>query len=1128
MGQTVDWSDVTVRYPSDLMDSTETGYAETGAIFYPDMWNRLNRTVRLMQEHNLAVYQIRTGMSDAEIQAVLNEAKRDPGSKIEFQPGEYSTNSDFYIDSLLFASIEGNGAHWDANNQLFVTTTYPDWDAQIIDDPVTYPNAQQYIWFDTGIDTIAFTTDISQDSFWVGIDDPSDWGTINYGDLLIFGDTTEVGQTFIFDYIDTLAGPTYRIYFQKAAMNNILTNRGLEFGGSKLAMSRKVNCANKHLTINNLTVENLRWDVTGFESVQISNLNFFTDTTGYSTDIPVAAMYLLYNKNIQVNNYTVNNYYYSSDGAGGSGYGLALGYYDEAQITNFYAYNCRHALTTITSNFNYNGRLKMTNAHAYLPYSTNKLASGFDTHKLAYYTEFINCTAENVANGFNIRGNSASFINCAVRNSNAGINVQNADVGFGGKKDNLIINGFVGENTPAFMQLDALCGDVRRIDINNVLWRTDENSAGVFFKAKDTMSIDTLFFRNIEIKGSVNGTQLFNNVSNVSGTMKINYVEFDNVKMDSAQHGIVQDSIEIAELYVHDSQFNNMTYFHLGNDLDTSSVNRRWKFYNNKFKNISKIIATSYMQRWELLEFEENEFDDMIDSPYNLQKLYVDTLRSVGNKFTGAYTNFDAIVYLRYPAKINEFYSIGDIVYDNGANLEWVDCRSDTTLLNPDVANFHFIDGKWFARASRIFDFDNVDFEVMGNHLNPISMDNTDEEVFYIDSASTGKIVNNDIYIKNASNALVGISINNASNDVLIDQNRFYKTGSTIGGNFPIKSTAGTVTLGENYYDGFGGNQNDLSSYEYRPQTYYNTWLDSIKIYGDTLRFYEGENIYKAGKARFNPDDANTLGLWMTGLDSTYLNFTSDSVNYWLDYAGDIDTLEGADGFRPTWSPSTHSIQFDSTDVLKVDDSTKVTLGTSDFTIAGYVKVATPTTTLCGRWDVGGASDVPVWELKVNSDFQIGILLRDTTSGLADFGLVSAGKALNDGNYHSFAVVADRDTDIKVYVDGVLISSDNSATWTNWSVIDFPDSANVFSVGDLYAGVADRLMWSGNEAVEVWVSDKARTLPEIKNYHRRCEELYVDETTYSGTEIQKFIKVGTDFLIITATDTFVIDSVRAK
>ena len=267
-----------------------------------------------------------------------------------------------------------------------------------------------------------FTTPIYKDSTWVGVEDTTAWGSLQWGDLLKFDDGT--------GYIQTQGSEnTYVGFFDHWEGNNqgadsgrmVLQNRSLTtidftyLSPTDCTHIIIVPMRKSYFELKNGTIINGAITARGFDAVNVSNYYAYLDTTkwyegGVNMDWGVSGFYPEWFGTANIVNVHSKDYMES-----GGGYGLSSGWGWALNVTNFVAVNCRHAYSGGGTQY-----VRLSNVVALGSTSgAVMLAGAFDTHQNTRLFEINGFFIKDYNIAFNQRSEDIYIRNGVVLRSNA-------------------------------------------------------------------------------------------------------------------------------------------------------------------------------------------------------------------------------------------------------------------------------------------------------------------------------------------------------------------------------------------------------------------------------------------------------------------------------------------------------------------------------------------------------------------------------------------------------------------------------------------------------------------------------------------------------------------------------------
>jgi len=744
-------------------------------------------------------YYVHPLMTDSGMQAVFDSVSANPGSKLIFSKGNYSTTDTMYLEGLENCVIEGNGTTWDMNKApLYITTN------------TNYANYSD--WF-TDNDMSAFDGEITAGARYVEISDSNDWKPISRGDMLMFGDSTTYdvqgfyyrrGDILLFDYFDE-SGGQQRMWFQKPALVDINVNSDLSYKQDVHSVVRpvtkKVTCANKNIVIKDLIIENGQTFVTGFESFVGENLTFNGPYSG-AASAPVdiyAALCPWYNKNNILRNIKVKNYMVS-----GYGYGIAFQAFDNALVDGFYGYDCRHSITTLDIYRYYSHKLTVNNAETYFSNTNYQYSTGFDTHGNVWNSIYNNCKATNAQNGFSIRARSATFNNCEVWNSVRAIRSSDNGYSDSNRRHNIVINNMKLRDTPQFLYLDNNTR-IQNITVNG-LDAIDLTGALIYQRSgADTTRLDTFKINDSQIvaqnNGDGTGTNLIQFSTPSSQDFIIANVEFNNVEIDSFAN-IVNSSNNVENIKFENSKLSNYyrliygtvaaydTTYHTGRNI----IFKNTKFYDSEDYRYPIYNATNGMNRYKKIEFDGCKFEDTY-SPLDLSRIYIDTLIFKNNEYKSASTY--SVLEVTNPLFLDYIDISYNKILDAGSGNY---TRFFGLVADSNNATWNIYNNTYFARCTQLGISYGADINFVKNLIIPTYVNATSELRFMkFRSGTTANIIDNTFIVDlKGSGYMRIIETTDTTDSLTITGNKFIQIGTSNLNTAVIRHEAGVVNLGLN------------------------------------------------------------------------------------------------------------------------------------------------------------------------------------------------------------------------------------------------------------------------------------------------------------------------------------------
>ena len=211
--------------------------------------------------------------------------------------------------------------------------------------------------------------------------------------------------------------------------------------------------------------------------------------------------------------------------------------------------------------------------------------------------------------------------------------------------------------------------------------------------------------------------------------------------------------------------------------------------------------------------------------------------------------------------------------------------------------------------------------------------------------------------------------------------------------------------------------------------------IDEVRIYNRALSASEIAALYRVSATKFSPpNNQGLVGYW---------SFNEGSGLKAMDYSGNNNTgtLTGP-SHVPTWTngKAGKALSFDgSDDYVLINDSSSLKPGNGSWSVSVWAKPAAinQATTMASKGS--GSSPYPQWSIEICGNagcFTQGKKLEaefvQTSTG--NYRIAASTFDVADGNWHQFAMVADKNADIiKLYMDGaqLSVSNSNGGTWPN-------------------------------------------------------------------------------------------------
>ena len=584
---------------------------------------------------NVNLYSLKEEDSPSELQATLNSVSGKSGNQIlELDKGgNYSIGGNILkvqVDSAL--TILGNGA-----------TLIGTGNASYLEISFDTTNSTFYY---TGFSPSEIVTNPVKGTNYIDVDDTTDWKPIREGDIITISDSTKYrdsgGTAYYrsiqgyFDRFGDDGGGTQRIYFKNKLQNN-LDRTKIFYDGSNYKIS-KIRLADR-LNIENLFLQNFSISIRGFENVNLSNITAINDVTPDAQH--TYAVELRQVRRANLSNMIGENWLKS-----GLGYFISMQIFENINISNLIAYDCRHAITTNSNLHNINGRLNVSNSQSSFSEDLADTYPNWDTHGQTEEIILNNVIAERGASGIQVRANKASITGLNARDL-AGPAVTIVHTTNSEEKPYVSLKNSDVEAEGVFATFDSVW--VQKIDISGITFRprgTLSNQDAI--QIRGASQVDTLAISNSRFEGSLTNTSsdgatwLKITASNW-GAGRPHAVKYANIRGNEFEdYYRIVELVNGSEIYSLDFKGNDvqsarnvLMVDNTGADTTTADFNR-WEISNNEFRDVYRVYdGGSEFARYKNLIFSNNRYQNVAFSDLVYQH-YLERLEYTDN----IYNNF--------------------------------------------------------------------------------------------------------------------------------------------------------------------------------------------------------------------------------------------------------------------------------------------------------------------------------------------------------------------------------------------------------------------------------------------------------------------------------------------------------
>lgn len=702
---------------------------------------------------NLKAYYVNPDMSDAEIQAKLDEIESDGGNgTLYFDKGNYTIETPLTLFGLNNLFVEGNGSTVRTTttiNPLFRFSGFP---------------SSDYLSSPIAVSSGTFKSNILQGQAWVDLSDTSLFTPIYKGDIIIFSDSTITregysGSLFFFDRYEVISSDSIRMHFQEKSKLDIYVKDSISVSPNCYRVNLKGVCK-----IKNLNIENGSIQVDAFTNVLIDGIYLEQNNwDAGSLSQPSYAGIVNYARYIQLSNYTVRNY-----NKEGYGYGFIAGGFDVWNISNSIAENCRHGFTTTGNQKAYVGNtLIFNNCFVKLneEYSQDKIA--YDTHGVTVFnTYYFNCVAENASIGIRSRSGDVfvdgfTAINCLDFFYGA---YQPSKVNYHLGNVNFQYTSSALANYNTFIELRGLVNkayiDNIKIDLSSAP-NTTSNRYFIFLlnETGKKIRIDTLIMKNCEVVGTralgsypddfyyqVGSTFAYGDYDNVVGLLEIRnnrITNFDNFTRTFPYVGKIRIEGNRFE------EFGNFFYIDVALDSTNICFNDT-RISDNVFDKV-KYLFDFNVDSWKLsgLEFSRNRLYFVSDFMLDAYNVILDDFIIDDNRFYNSLYNVSRFL---YNIKGIRKLTITNNVFD----------KIDTTKVNEIITQYYQYG---YTPAARSIYSTSMMRNVKSTSYNPLIRFNNNK--WYLDANYNDEWMQMDSVRLEMSNNI--ISLDKISNAEIID-----------------------------------------------------------------------------------------------------------------------------------------------------------------------------------------------------------------------------------------------------------------------------------------------------------------------------------------------------------------------
>ena len=629
------------------------------------------------------------------------------------------------------------------------------------------------------------------------------------GDIVMIGDTT--GHTannqelLTFDRWDTLAGPTYRMYFQqfpngwvdKSKMMAWSTGHASWLYNADSAAVHHVPCGGKNLIMSNLIILNGELRISSFENVLINNcIGVFEAPPRMTADTYSSNfLYGFWSKNILINNCVADGWH-----MGGQGYGFAGLKCYNVRINNFTTFDCKHPVTATNV-----VRLEVTNSSATASDSMRTLITtlnAYSTHPGCYYTKYENCYVEGYDIAFYFRSENMDIINCkSVQTPGFAVIEKHRKKESQGKQVRFINN--KAYDCRVFADVYDL-GNVQRLDMidNQMSKRYQAQDGGAVVSVRLTTNIDTLVIsggtydaRGLTGYDGTGGSIIYSTQD--TSQFNLDYVRIHDAKFIEWEYGLRFDNPPI-NFEMRDCELEDIDKVIVTTSIsNTGTEYQNFSWIGNKITDADAFHessgASSTISNWLI---KDNVFDD-VSQIVDFSNVFIDTVKFIKNEFTGGdsiTTMFDfggskgsgGLIYFMdnnlYDITRNNIFDIGNSSTGTGYIPKVI--MTDNKMFNLRVtSNILAMDSTWVQSTNNLFELNWTG----GNHygIRP--------------TRSVFDFRDNDIYINNATTQYF-IRSSVATDSTTIGGNTFTGTGT---GHYGVFIDEGAlIWIPTNYFKG--------------------------------------------------------------------------------------------------------------------------------------------------------------------------------------------------------------------------------------------------------------------------------------------------------------------------------------
>jgi hypothetical protein len=816
-----DWSDKTINFPTAKDDSTSLMYADPGEKITSDQYNKLLRAIRVIEDKlgigsstpgtpgqilktqgdgfstawgfnatdadslvwrediSDSLNNIYVQMDDSsgvvyidssctkESLQLLFDGLDNLNTKIVFKRGTYNFSGNIIARHVKNLIIEGNGALINING-----------------DPSNdgigfYSNDGTSYSLTSPFQASWFTTNLLQDSNWVGITNPDNFTTFNLekGDMVILTDSNYASQVpgtrvyngdiLYFHHLDTLSGPTYRMYFEHPAIYTVLCKDSLYW-------SQAENISNRSVSVNNLKIKNGGIYFYGLEKISISDCEITTDVDTENVLTYHAAISNAFCRYIFVNNVLTKNQHRI-----GMGYGINPCDFEICSINNFTSINCKHGISTGNSNYCSLNKILMVNNYYYsAPKGMEWISRGVNNHTGTFQEYYNNCYVENAHTGIDARAQNTIVSNYTAKNTMNALRI--CGTSLYNRKGFADVNGLWAYNSGVAINIDDANNTI--IKLNNINLYASKDYAGtlngrlIFFNGPDFNNrwiADSIFLSNSTYKfeGTLGTGYIPLSLSSWSSvdSFYCNYLKVDNCNFNGFYYFLSNARLSVKNIDITNCDLGNFNYLFYNQYVDTTATNKifgRLEFNNCKIKNNAPVyLWNNNWTRFKNITFRDCDLYDT--SPGILRYIYSDTVSFIDNKFyrTSVRSTFSTNGNSNI---IKNLRIMGNRISGNPQSTDIFD-------IDADVSNTFIIGNYLDCNTKRLMQLANTHIQIINNIFMPDSCFGPISGTrFYTNGGVIGSIIGNTfLYDKDDDTYVYGFKFNAAGDSLYIADNNF-------------------------------------------------------------------------------------------------------------------------------------------------------------------------------------------------------------------------------------------------------------------------------------------------------------------------------------------------------------------